>query len=266
MKGIVTKEEHGALKPDVQAEYTAREDGRFYVKIDPVDGFEFQNISGLRSSLDKEKANFAAASLQLSEFSGLSPARAREAIEKMNQMSTWSPEKKVQEQIASVQAAMTEAHSVEIKPLKDKLGKLRGQLEREVLHSAAVAACVKHEADVDLILPHVLSAIRVEELPDGTIAPRVYNDQGTVRYSMREGQSGLPMPIEELVGTMKTQTKYKPLFKGLGQAGSGAMTPGRAGSSNGNFVLTSEEARDPVKYRKTRDAAEKAGSQVEVRD
>ena len=58
-------------------------DGKFYVAITPTDGYELDNVSGLKTALGAERNNVAVLREQIKPYEGLDVAAARTAIERV---------------------------------------------------------------------------------------------------------------------------------------------------------------------------------------
>jgi hypothetical protein len=58
-------------------------DGKFYVAITPAEGFELDNVSGLKTALGAERNNVAVLREQIKPYEGLDVAAARTAIERV---------------------------------------------------------------------------------------------------------------------------------------------------------------------------------------
>ena len=65
------------------AAFTCEKDGKFFLNVTPVDGFELDNVSGLKTALGAERNNVAVLNEQLKPYEGLDAAAARTAIERI---------------------------------------------------------------------------------------------------------------------------------------------------------------------------------------
>jgi hypothetical protein len=66
--------------------------GKFYVNITPTDGFELDNVSGLKSALGAERNNVAVLKEQLKPYEGLDVTLARTAIERVAAFGDMTPD------------------------------------------------------------------------------------------------------------------------------------------------------------------------------
>jgi len=210
------------LAEDVAKEYKKRDDGKFVLDVTSVDGFELAEVSKLQSALSKERENNRKSTDLLKKFGDLDPDKASEAIAKVEEMATWTPEQKVKEQIEAVKASIIEAHGKEKSGLEEKLSKLTKSLEEAKIVSVATQAVAEQKGSVRLLMPHVRQQTRLREV-DGTFVVEVLGADNNPRLT---GSDGHPMTITELVAEMKTQNDFASAFEGTGATGSGATQSG----------------------------------------
>lgn len=252
------------LAPDIAKEYTQRADGKFVLSVDPVDGMALEDVAGLRSGLEKERQNVDEIKKQLKSFEGLDAAKARDALEKLEKMKTWTPEEKVQQQI---EAKIAEIRVKFEKDLNDRDGRIKSltsSLEHEMIVQQATAEIAKRKGVPELLLPHIRNRSRVVE-KDGKHVVEILDKDGNLDRSPKDGyKSGKTM--SELVEEMQGSDIFSRAFDGSGTGGSGSTSPKGSGSGSRGWTLTSQDAKDPMKYRAAREAAEKAGQSVVISD
>jgi hypothetical protein len=102
--------------------------GKFYVNVTPVDGYELDNVSGLKSALGAERNNVAVLKEQYKPYEGLDATLARTAIERVSAFGDLTPD-------AAKAAVETAARLSAFDPAKEadkiaetKLDTLKGQL------------------------------------------------------------------------------------------------------------------------------------------
>lgn len=264
MRAIINTEEREALDETMQQQYESIDDGKFILQVESVDGYALEDITGLKSSLSKERTTARDATASLKAFEGLNAEEARAAIEKASTMDDWTPQEKVAEQVARRENQLVSKHETQVAELTANSEHLRAQLDKHLIEAAAVNALNKHKGNVELLLPHVKSFTRVEQDGEGNFVARVVDRDGHPRISMKQGSQD-PMTIDELVDGMKSSDTFSPAFAGSGAMGSGAAG-NRAGSAgnNGKHVLQWEDSRDPAKYRAAKERAEAAGVALEI--
>ncbi len=74
--------------------YKETEEGKFTLQVTPVGGFALENIEVLKSAYQKEMAGRKRAEKRLSAFDDLDPAAARNALQKVEELSSLGPEKR----------------------------------------------------------------------------------------------------------------------------------------------------------------------------
>ena len=246
----------------VAAHYTEK-DGKFILGVDPVDGFALEDISGLKSSLAKERKNVKDLNAKDSAFGDLDPEIAKDAIGMVDEMATWTPDEKVREQILAKEKQLITKHAKEMEGLNASTEMIRTQLEDQLIKVAAVEAITEAGGNVALLLPHIEGQTRME-MVDGKYVAQVIDENGSPRVSMKAGSVD-GMTIGELVSNLRDSDSYSPAFAGSGASGSGAAGSSSTGSgASGSYKLTWEEAHDPNAYRAAKEAAKSAGSTVEV--
>tara|TARA_R110000787_G_scaffold42303_2_gene103984 strand:+ start:522 stop:1328 length:807 start_codon:yes stop_codon:yes gene_type:complete len=264
MKAIINTDEREALDSTMQQQYESIDNGRFILQVESVDGYALEDVTGLKSSLSKERTSAKDSLQALRAFDGLDADTARSAIDKASTMDDWTPQEKVAEQIARREKQLLVKHEAQVTELTTNSQHLRGQLDKHLVEATAVNALNKHKGNIELLLPHVKSSTRVEQDGEGNFVARVVDREGHPRISMRQG-SQEPMTIDELVEGMKSHETFSPAFAGSGATGSGSAG-NRAGSmgNNGKHVLSWEDTRDPSKYRAAKERAEAAGVELEI--
>jgi len=207
------------LAADIAKEYKKRDDDKYVLDVTSVDGLELAEVTKLQSALSKERENNRKSADQLKAFDNLDPAKAREALKKVEEMATWTPEQKVKEQIEAVKASIIEAHGKEKAKLEEKLTKLTKSLEEAMIVSVASQSLAEQKGSVRLLMPHIRQQTRLREA-DGKFLVEVLGVDGNPRLM---GSDGHPMSIGELVAEMKTQSDFASAFEGTGATGSGAV-------------------------------------------
>lgn len=237
------------------------DEGKFILDVEKTGTFELVNTHGLTSALSKERELRREAEKKLSAFDGLDVVAAKDAMSKVKEMETWTPEQKVQEKIDSVKSQLVSQHETALKERETKITDLTSQLKDEKIVNVARRALEEHGGNVTLLLPHVERVVDMEE-KDGQFKTVVYDDNGRERI----GSDGNPIGIGDLVKEMRSSDLFAAAFKGSGASGGGTRTgsPGTPESSGGTMVIPDEEARDPLKYQAAKAEAEKRGQRLVV--
>ena len=249
-----------------RAEYAKASDGSFVLSLDGV-----EDVGGLKSALQKERDAREKYEKEIKDlrkqFEGLDPEKGREALRRIQELeekqlldagkveelfaqrtermkADWSAkEARYQEEIKSA----SEAHSKSETRLSELLidGTLRDAAGKRRAKAALTPLLIRgaRHGDID--------GIRWE-LRDGQPVPV----KGDAIYPGKDPSK--PMSAEEYLDLVAQ--KMPDLFEA--STGGGASNAGR--SQMGTFTLTREQARDTSLYRRTAEAAAKAGQQVQI--
>jgi hypothetical protein len=262
LAAIIKQEAFDKLPEAIRPEYKKQDDGSYLLDVTPVNDFALENVKGLKSALSAERAAKDTALGGLKAFEGLDAQAARAALEKIKNLGELPTEGKVKEQIEAIKKQLEDKHKGELSAKDTLVSKLTKQLEKLLVESAAMKAISENKGNIELLLPHVRNNVRMKQLENGEFVVEVVDKDGVVRISPATGQTG-NMSIAELVQEMKTKDTYAPAFEGTGASGSGA-TGGGVKIQNGVHVLSQADAKDPLKYRAAKEAAAKAGSQLQI--
>jgi len=266
LAAIINAEVLNGLSADVKKEYKKRDDGTFILDVTPIGDFALEDVKGLKSALSSERTAKEEATKKVKAFEGLDADKARSALQKVEDMANWKPEEKVKEQIEAIKKQLVEKHQGELGARETSIKTMTSQLEKVMVEASAIKALAEHKGSTTLLLPHVKSATRMRQTDKGEYIVEVVDANGQVRISPAAGSTA-PMTIAELVAEMKNNNTYSPAFEGTGASGSGANggTGGPGGGKGGTHVISEADAKNVTKYRAAKDAAQKAGCQLEIR-
>ena len=218
-------------------------DGKFVLDVEPVDGFALEDVNGLKTALGKERTTRERLERDVVKFKDLDPDKAREALAKLEELTSIDPAKEADKiantKFEAAKAQLLEKHKAELTAHAGKISSLEGLVDQLARKQEAIAAIAEHKGSVDLLLPHVLN-ITKSEVTDEGVKVKVLQPDGNDRVNGK----GEPMSIRELVAEMRQSDVYGPAFEGSGQSGSGKQ-PGNGGTGGtqqrGNFGGTKEE-------------------------
>lgn len=265
LAAIIKQEVFDGLGDEIKKEYKKQDDGTFMLDVTPTDDFALENVKGLKTALSSERSAREEAEKKIKAFDGLDADKAKDALKKIEEMANWKPEDKVKEQIEAIKNQLTEKHQGELGKKEESLKSLTGQLEKVMIEAAAIKAIAENKGSSALLLPHVKSATRMRQTDKGGFVVEVVGEDGNFRISPASGSTA-PMTISELVTEMKTQETFAPAFEGSGASGSGASGSSGTQIKNGVHIISQADAKDPNKYRTAKEAATKAGSQLQIAD
>lgn len=265
LKALLAEDDFKALDAALQGFYRKSDDGKSYV----LDAEGVEDVRGLKSALDKMKAERKALDAKLKEvsdkFGDLDPEQARAALADLQKLQDKKliDEGKVEELLQQRLQARDKEHERVVKNLEKKLAeeatkasttlrRLEEALIDNGLRSAAAKAGVKPAAMTDL----VLRGKSVFKLHDDRVTP--FREDGEILYGK---DPKAPMTMEEWISSLATDAAH--LFEENKGAGAGADR-GRMGGNR--IVLTRDEARNVSRWREAQAQAEKSGAELIVQD
>lgn len=268
LKSVLTKVEFEALTGDLKKEYILK-DGIYLLDVTPVeleDGrqFSLDDVKGLKSALGKERQAAKELKKIVDAFEGTSPDEFKKALTELETYRSGSTDEKVKAKIESAIKQVTDKYNKELGDKSKETAELSAQLEELLVTNEASKALTELGAGTSahLLLPHVKSKVKVVK-QDGKHVVQVIGADGAPRISTTSGNTG-PMSIAELVAEMKAQPAYAVAFPGSGSSGSGGIQHSKGGPAP--YVLSQADSKDPAKYRAAKAEAEKANTQLTIKD
>jgi hypothetical protein len=227
--------------------YAEGDDGKLYLQVEQVGGWALEDVSGLKSTLTKKKAALEKIQKQAESYEGLDPEKAREALAKLDEINSWTPDEKVNEKIRA------EVEAVRAKLLKDLDTEKAGRNEvetalSELLIDNQVRSLMGGEAlggEPEIVLPYVRSRTRVVRDENGVRRVQVLREDRQGPVHTKKSGSADEMDLSEFLGELKDHEKWSRAFNGTGASGSGASSSGAFRGSSGL-----ESISDPVERMK----------------
>ena len=216
-----------AVPSDFQGLYVEKDGKHTLATEDPKVGSAVSAVLRLNKSLNAERTAHGATKTKVVDLGALSeygdtPDNILEGVTtKMDELKKGAKNKGAEDldrQVSKIKEDLAKAHTDEKDGLTTRIGALTKQLHGLLVTNDATQALAQAGAiDADLVLPHINSQVKVSE-EDGQFMVHVVDQAGDMRYS---GTTGSPMSITELVGELKANDKYKPLFKSESPSGGG---------------------------------------------
>lgn len=227
--------------------FYVQKDGKFLLNVTPTEGFELDNVTGLKTALGAERNSVAVLKEQLKPYEGLdvnaartaierisafgdiTPEAAKTAVETAQRLSALDPEKQA-EQIAntkletikgqlSAQYGLKETElTTKLKGLEEANASLVGQLKKikgESLIQSEVTKANPLDDARDAVELLVGKFVRTS-LKDGEVVTEVIDTNGNPRI---KDVNGTPFTVADLVAEIreKSASLFKPDEKrGLG--------------------------------------------------
>lgn len=209
------------LPEDVKREYKPASDGGFMLDVEPVNGFSLENVSGLKNALGEERTNVTRMREQLAAFAGVDPKAAKEALARLDEIKNFNPEDKVSAALKVREQAILDGVKKTIEDLKAESNNYKTQLTSAMITDKARAALAAAGAkNADVLLPHVVSKMKLITGADGKLYPRVMDDNGGERVGPTG--DGAPMTVEQFCATLRDSETFSFCFNPLSPSGSGA--------------------------------------------
>ena len=252
LKLRISAEELAGLPEGIRGFYEEK-DGSYVLSIDGL-----EDTNGLKSALEKERKARSEYEKTVRQYQGLgkSPEEIAELVKAQEESEKNKLEQKGEWE--KLKAQLLESHKKELSARDEAVQKMKGTLESYLVDAAATEAIAAAKGIPQLLLPHVKSAVKVIE-EDGKYQVRVVGPDGSPRMNAK----GEFLGIKDFVSEMRESEVFSRAFEGTGTTGSG--TPANRGNVRpGSFILSREDAKDPMKYRAAREAATKAGQELQI--
>jgi cellobiose-specific phosphotransferase system component IIB len=263
-KAKLTADEWNALPDAAKELYVAASDGGY---IPDVEGIE--DVAGLKSTMDKLKKDLA-------KFKDIDPDRYREAQTKLAELQSREEEreerlKEARGEWDSLKTDMSKKHAQELSErdkqialANDRISAIEQQYEREMIERVASQAIASKKGDPVLLMPHIHHFIKVVKDDDGN--RRITVVDPTKNGAVKGDSKGAPLTIDGLLDEWRGDPHYSRGFEGTGSSGGGSPNGGVRGSNgaNGPHWISRADAQDTRKYRFAKEAAEKAGQELQI--
>lgn len=189
------------LSPDIAKEYSEK-DGKFYLSLEGVD--DHPAVGALKRAKDHEKSLRQAAE-----------AKQREAEDKLQSLDTTIEELRTgaipKSDVEALKASYAAKAATQQTAFEEKYGKLNRQIESVLLDSAALAMATDISTAPALLIPHIRSRLKLEEV-NGELAVQVVDIAGKPTVAT----------VDDLKKEMLQNKTYAPILIGSKASGGGA--------------------------------------------
>lgn len=216
------------------------DNGRFRLNVEPVDGFELDNIIGLKKTLSDVRADREKLRGTVAKFGDLDPDAARAALEAMPELESLrqldpksEADKIAAAKIEAATKALGKKHAEAMEAATARAETLMRTVDDVLRKQAATKALADAKGSVDLLLPHVMARTRVVE-NDGRFSVEVLDEYGNARVNNK----GEGLTLGDFVSEMRNNETYGRAFEPSGSTGSGkgpTSGGGSAGATSGDM-------------------------------
>lgn len=220
------------LDESVSKLYVQDEGGKFRLDVEAVGGWELRDTQALHSALSAERKARREAVGYLKLYGDYDErafsfdpkvdageySKLKSQAEKLKDA---KPDEKAKAERESWEKQVLDKHQAEITKKDEELKRINGQIRNLLITSKATEAIAKHAPDaVDLLMPHVQSAAKLDTDNGGDYVVRVTGADGGPIVTRKPGNTG-DMDIDEYVGTILRE-RFPKAYPGSGATGSGA--------------------------------------------
>lgn len=250
----------------VQAPADSPIKGKYIAQVEGAHGYGLEHIVGLKSSVEAARAERDALKARVGAWGDLTPEQAREALSLVEKAKGSVPKDQldaaVGAEVGKVKKSYEEKLTEAEKKLEARGGKLRNALVTMEARRALIAAGATPKG-AELLL-NVVDKIAVIDGIDGDGMPKVKlkNGSGGFRISAKQGKND-EMDLDEYAETLRDE--FPEAFSGGGSKGSGA-TGGNGKGGGPTHTISIADAKDTMKYRAAKAAADKAGVRLVITD
>src|SRR5262249_30044171 len=224
--------------PEFLRDSLLEQDGKFVFEAElPT------KTAGIKSALQKERDAKAALEKSLKGYEGVDPEEARrlkteaEKVEadKLKQKGDWETrERQLKDQLAADLGKREQHFQTEQEKWRQREARLLRAIEENLIEAHATTAIVGAKGSPELLLPHVMKAVRVVEENDRFVA-RVMDGQGNPRIA---DVKGTPFTISNLIEEFRGNPIFGRAFDASGAGGSGASPNNNNGNKGGMKVIS----------------------------
>lgn len=213
----------------------------YVLDVDSQDGWALENVHGLKSAYEKQLKKGRELEQKLRKFRDIDPEKAREALDKYEEFTSWDPDKQVAEKIAAREKKLVETHQSELTSRDEKISKLERGLRSYLIEGKATEAILKANGRPRRpLLMEITSKMRPVELDDGTYGIELVESDGSPMISRKPGTTD-PMTVEELVELVRGDQDFAPFFEVTRASGSGSTGEGGSTQRVGSRTVKSSD-------------------------
>ena len=214
LKALISPDQFAGLADEIKKLYGPAKDGKHILQVEAVDGFNLEDITGLKNAHAATKAELKEA--KASAEKAIAEAKANAELMAKNTPEEW--QKKI-DKIAADHKAALDAEAAKVAQAEAGLGSLH--LDSAI--SAALASQTLVKGGADLLKPHLLSQVKAIKDESGKIQIKVVGPDGKPQLSKAKGSTS-DMSVSELLENMRAQETFAPVFAKVMPSGTAGST------------------------------------------
>lgn len=221
------------ISEDLHEDYEQTEDGKYQLKV--LSGFvpkdKVEDVSGLKSALQKERENARAAAARAKKLEEQVGEIDPEDYRRLKELEAKAEEEKAKKagEWDKLRSQMLEKHQEELAKRDKERDRLMAALEAKLIDAEIASAINAEKGKAKPLIPIVKNRVRMREDDKGGFTTVVVDDAGDTAIDPATGE---PLTVRGLLAKMAEDSDYAMLFEPRGQSG-GGTPPNGAGNSGG---------------------------------
>jgi hypothetical protein len=244
----------------LRALYADAGDGKFRLKLTGLPQQTGEDVSGLKSALEKERKAREDFEKQLRKFKDVDPEKYRQLVRERDEA-----ERRKHEESGNFQELIRqtkERAEAEINARDEENQRIKRRAEKQAFKSAAMAAIEKANGISRILLKEMEPHIKVIERDDDDYDVIVVDERGNPRIGDGRGN---PMTLDQLVDELRGDPDLRGAFRGNPNTGGGMRPDGQPGAKPGAPGGNGgPAAQPPLGFTRTYSAEEKVKLQQQV--
>lgn len=197
-------------------------DGGYVLEVDPVDGYDLQNVSALKNAMQKLKGDYEQAKTTLKSFGELDPQDALKKLERYEKLKDLNPEKLKKELKIEAQELVASEYKAKIEAANKKADSLKAAVRKAALQE--VNAAIASTGANPVFLEGYLSKVADVEFNDDGYELVFKNKNGEKRFNIDDNGNSVPFTAKDLVNELKKDETYGQIFPSDSNSGNGKTT------------------------------------------
>lgn len=226
---------------DTEQELYKQVDGGYSLDVEPVDGWDVQNVSNLRNALGKLKGDYEQAKTTLKSFGELDPKDVIRKLERYEKIKDMNPEKQKKELANDIRADIENQYKDKLSQADQKMQNLAGHLKKAAMGD--IYALIAKEGGNPTIAKALVSQFADVEIGDNGYRLKILGENGKERFKISDNGDAVAFTPEDLVKDLQNHPDYGIIFPSQAKSGSGGQSSykGGTGGDGVKYIDPSQE-------------------------